>query len=133
MGFKLALYCTRKRMRYSWSYQNLRIYPCIKVNEFHYYSSIVFCKNETHIFGCAINNTSHSCQNMNRIVNRFLIFLYCVSYCIMYCKIHKHLIKFIKKYKYTYIKRIFIINFEYIQLMTNLFITYIIIFNKLTK
>ena len=27
----------------------------------------------------------------------------------------------------------FIINFEYIQLMTNLFVTYVIIFNKLTK
>ena len=51
----------------------------------------------------------------------------------MYHKIHKHLIKFIKNYKYTYIKGIFIINFEYIQLMTNLFITYVIIFNKLTK
>ena len=30
-------------------------------------------------------------------------------------------------------KGIFIINFEYIQLMNNLFITYVIIFNKLTK
>ena len=38
-----------------------------------------------------------------------------------------------KKYKYTYLKGIFIINFEYIQLITNLFITYVIIFNKLTK
>ena len=52
---------------------------------------------------------------------------------IVYRKIHKHLIKFIKNYRYAYIKGIFIINFEYIQLMTNLFITYIIIFNKLTK
>ena len=51
----------------------------------------------------------------------------------MYRKIHKHLIKFMKKYKYTYLKGIFIINFEYIQLITNLFITYVIIFNKLTK
>ena len=50
---------------------------------------------------------------------------------IVYHKIHKHLIKFIKDYKYTYMK--FIINFEYIQLMTNLFIIYVIIFNKLTK
>ena len=66
---------------------------------------------------------------MNHIVNRFLIFLYRVLYHIMYHKIHKHLIKFIKNYKYIciYIWGIFIINFEYIQLMTNLFITYIII------
>ena len=66
-------------------------------------------------------------------MNRFLIFLYRVSYCVVYRKMHKHLIKFIKNYKYTYIKGILIINFEYIQLMTNLFITYVIIFNKLTK
>ena len=46
---------------------------------------------------------------------------------------HKHLIKFIKNYKYTYIKGIFIINFECIQLMTNLFSTYVMIFNNLTK
>ena len=52
---------------------------------------------------------------------------------IVYSKIHKHLIKFIKNYKYTYIKGIFIINLEYIQLMTNLFINYVIIFNKLIK
>ena len=75
----------------------------------------------------------HSCQNVNRIVNRFLIFLHRISYRIVHHKIHKHLIKFIKNYKYTYIKGIFIINFEYIQLMTNLFITYVIIFNQLTK
>ena len=54
-------------------------------------------------------------------------------YCIVYCKKHENLVKFIKNYKYTYIKGIFIINFEYIQLMTNLFITYVIIFNMLTK
>ena len=42
--------------------------------------------------------------------------------------------KFLKKnYRYTYTKGILITNFEYIQLMTNLFITYEIIFNKLTK
>ena len=76
--------------------------------------------------------TIHSCQNVNHIVNQFLMFLYHVSYCIVYCKIHKHLIKFIKNYRYTYIKDMFIINFEYIQLLTNLFITYVII-NKLTK
>ena len=75
----------------------------------------------------------HSCQNVNRIVNQFLIFLYRISYRIVYRKIHKHLIKFIKNYKYTYIKGIFIINFEYIQQMTILFITYVIIFNQLTK
>ena len=56
----------------------------------------------------------HSCQNVNRIVKRFLIFLYRVSYRIVYRKIYKHLIKFIKNYRYTYIKGIFIINFEYI-------------------
>ena len=61
--------------------------------------------------------TIHSCQNVN---------------CIVYHKIHKYLIKFIKNYRYTYIKDVFIINFEYIQLMTNLFITCVII-NKLTK
>ena len=38
-----------------------------------------------------------------------------------------------RNYRYTYINGIFIINFEYIQLMSNLFITYVIIFNKLTK
>ena len=75
----------------------------------------------------------HGCQNVNCIVNRFLIFSYRVSYRIVYRKIHKHLIKFIKIYKYTYINGIFIINFKYIQLMTNLFIIYVIIFNKLTK
>ena len=36
-------------------------------------------------------------------------------------------------YIYIYIKGMFIINFEYIQPMTNLFITYVITFNKLTK
>ena len=51
---------------------------------------------------------------MNRIMNRFLIFSYCVSYRIMYHKIHKNLIKSIKNYRYTYINGIFIINFEYI-------------------
>ena len=51
----------------------------------------------------------------------------------MYRKIHKHLIKSIKNHKYTYIKGIFIINFEYIQLITNFFIIYVIIFNKQTK
>ena len=60
----------------------------------------------------------HSYQNVNCIVNQFLIFKYRVSYHIIYRivyrKIHKHLIKFIKNYKYTYIKGIFIINFEYI-------------------
>ena len=76
--------------------------------------------------------TIHSCQNVNCIVNQFLIFLYRTSYCIVYHKIHKYLIKFIKNYRYTYIKDVFIINFEYIQLMTNLFITCVII-NKLTK
>ena len=57
----------------------------------------------------------HSCQNVNRIMNRFLIFSYHVSYHIVYRKIHNYLIKFIKNYKYTYIKGIFIINFECIQ------------------
>ena len=38
------------------------------------------------------HNFNHSCQNVNRIVNRFLIF----SYRIVYRKIHKHLLKFIK-------------------------------------
>ena len=70
---------------------------------------------------------------MNRIVNRFFIFLYRVSYRIVYRKIYKNLIKFIKNDKYTYIKGIFIINFEYIQLMTNLFITCVVTFNKVTK
>ena len=56
----------------------------------------------------------HSCQKVNLIVNWFLIFLYHVLNHIVYCKIHKHLINFIKNYKYTYIKGIFIINFEYI-------------------
>ena len=74
-----------------------------------------------------------SCQNVNHIVNQFFIFLYRVTYHIMYHKIYKHLFKFIKSYRYTYINSIFIINFKYIQLMTNLFITYVIIFNKLTK
>ena len=69
---------------------------------------------------------------MNSIINRFFIFPYYVSYGIMYRQIHKHLIKSIKYYRYTYINSIFIINFKYIQLMTNLFITYVI-FNKLTK
>ena len=54
-------------------------------------------------------------------------------FCIVYHKIRKHLIKSIKNYRYTYIKGIFIINFEYIQIMSNLSITYVIIFNKLTK
>ena len=54
-------------------------------------------------------------------MNRFLIFPYRGLYRIVHLKIHKHLIKFIKKYRYTYIKGIFIINFEYIQPMTNLF------------
>ena len=89
----------------------------------------LFCS----LFTSHKDTRTHSCQNVNRIVNRFLIFLYRVSYRIVYRKIHKHLIKFIKNYKYTYIKGIFIINFKYIQLMTNLFITYVIIFNKLTK
>ena len=76
---------------------------------------------------------THSCQNVNCIVNQFLIFPYRVLYCIVNRKIYKHLIKFIKNYKYTYINSIFIIIFKYIQLITNLFITYVIIFNKLTK
>ena len=75
------------------------------------------------------NSNNHSCQN----VNRFLIFLYCISYRIVYRKIHKYLIKFIKIYRYTYVNSIFIINFKHIQLITNLFIIYVIIFNKLTK
>ena len=91
------------------------------------------CVNEFFVYIGHQHGSTHSCQNMNRIANQFLIFLYHVSYRIVYRKIHKHLIKFIKNYKYTYIKGIFIINFEYIQLMTILFITYIIIFNKLTK
>ena len=80
-----------------------------------------------------IQNIVHSCQNVNHIVNEFLIFLYRILYRIVYHKIHEHLIKFIKNYKYTYIKGIFIINFECIQLMTNLFSTYVMIFNNLTK
>ena len=51
----------------------------------------------------------YSCQNVNRIVNRFLIFPYrIVSYLIISCIIRyiKNLIKFIKNYKYTYIKGI---------------------------
>ena len=48
-------------------------------------------------------------------------------------KIYKYLIKIIKNYKYTYKNGIFIINFKYVQLMTNLFITYVVIFNKITK
>ena len=67
----------------------------------------------------------HSCQNVNHIVNRFFII-----FCIVYRKIYKHFIKFIKNYRYTYINGIFIINFEYIQLIINLIITYAIIFNK---
>ena len=46
---------------------------------------------------------SHSCQIVNRIGNRFFIFMYRVSYRIVYRKIHKHDIKFIKHYTYTYI------------------------------
>ena len=46
---------------------------------------------------------TQSCQNVNRIVNRFFIFSYSVSYRIVYRKIYKHLIKFIKNHKYTYI------------------------------
>ena len=38
-----------------------------------------------------------------------------------------------RNYRYTYINGIFIINFKYVQLMTNLFITYVVIFNKITK
>ena len=44
-----------------------------------------------------------------------------------------HIVYFTYIYINTYIKDIFIRNFEYIQLMTNLLITYIIILNKLTK
>ena len=40
---------------------------------------------------------NHSCQNVNCIMNRFLIFLYRILYRKVYYKIHKHLIKFIKK------------------------------------
>ena len=47
--------------------------------------------------------SKHSCQIVNRIVNRFFIFMYHVSYRIVYRKIHKHYIKFIKHYTYTYI------------------------------
>ena len=50
---------------------------------------------------------------MNRIVYRIVYYIYI--------------------YINTYIKDIFIRNFEYIQLMTNLLITYVIILNKLTK
>ena len=78
------------------------------------------------IYNIHIINT-HSCQNVNHIVNRFLIFN------IMYRKIHKHLIKFLKNYRYAYINGTFIINFKYIQLMINLFTTYVVKFNKLTK
>ena len=88
--------------------------------------------------GCAsrghgLHRCTHSCQTVNFIVNRFFIFSYHELCHIVYRKIHKHLIKFIKIYSYTYINGIFIINFKYIQLITNLFITYVIIFNKLTK
>ena len=55
-----------------------------------------------------------------------------VSYIVLY-KIHKHLIKFIKNYRWAYVRSIFIIDFECIQPITDLFITYVIIFNKLTK
>ena len=90
----------------------------------HILIASIFLKLILKVIRCIME---HSCQNVNRTVNRFFIF------CIMYHKIHKHLIKFIKNYRYTYIKGIFIISFEYIQLITNLFITYVIIFNKLTK
>ena len=52
---------------------------------------------------------------MNRIVYRIVYFTY------------------IYIYINTYIKDIFIRNFEYIQLMTNLFITCVVTFNKVTK
>ena len=79
------------------------------------------CVNEFFVYIGHQHGSTHSYQNVNLIVNRFLIFSYRISYYIVYHKIHKHLIKFIKNYKYTYIKDIFIINFEYIQLMTNFF------------
>jgi hypothetical protein len=53
-----------------------------------------------------------------------------MSYHIVYCKIYKHFIKFIKNYRYTYVNGILIINLEHIQIITNLIITYAMIFNK---
>ena len=44
----------------------------------------------------------HSCQIVNRIVNRFFIFMYHVSYRIVYYKIHKYYINFIENYTYTH-------------------------------
>ena len=62
------------------------------------------------------NTYNHSCQNVKRIMNRFLIFfffLYFVSY-------HTPN-KIIKNYRYTNIKCIFIINSEYMHLCIVLF------------
>ena len=42
---------------------------------------------------------------------------------------YRHLTKFMKK-KIIHVKYMFIINLKYIQLMNNLIITYVIIFNK---
>ena len=56
--------------------------------------------------------------------------MYHVSYRIVHRKIHKHQIKLKNNYRYTYIKGIIIINLKYIQLNTNLIITYVIKFNK---
>ena len=70
--------------------------------------NIANLENKSYIY---IYIYSHRYQNMNRIINRFLIFVF---FHIVYRKIYKHLIKFIKNYRYTYINGIFIINFEYI-------------------
>ena len=55
-------------------------------------------------------NSKQSAQLSKRESYRKLIFNFFVS-CIIYRKIHKYLIKFIKTYKYTNLKDIFIINF----------------------
>ena len=51
--------------------------------------------------------------------------------CIMYNKIHKHYIKFMKNYKFTYLNGIFIIKLEHIQLMSTLIIIYAITFDQI--
>ena len=58
------------------------------------------CVNEFFVYIGHQHGSTHSCQNMNRIVNRFLIFSYRISYYIVYHKIHKHLIKFINIHIY---------------------------------
>ena len=58
--------------------------------------------------------------------------VYHVVYRTVFFKVHKNFIKFIKKIidiLYN-IKGIFILNLEYLRLMTNLIITYLTIFNK---